>query len=62
MLSGASSSFYFSISETGGFEGIATSSAMTKFSPASIETKRVTETMWYLHSERAEVFLFNKLG
>jgi hypothetical protein len=52
----------FSTSETGGFEGVATSSAMTKFSLASTKTKRVAKTMWYLHLEGVEVFLFNKLG
>jgi hypothetical protein len=34
-LSGASSSFSFSYGATGGFKGVATSSAMTKFSLAS---------------------------
>ncbi len=48
--SDVSSSFSFSTSETGGFEGVATSSAMTKFSPASTKTKKVVETMWYLRS------------
>ncbi len=33
MSSGASSSSSFSTNETGGFEGVPTSSAMTKFSP-----------------------------
>ncbi len=61
MSSGASSSSSFSSSETRGFEGVATSSAMTKFSPTLIKTKRVAETMGYLHIERVEVFLFNKL-
>jgi len=60
--SSAFSSFFFSISEIGGFEGVATSFAMTKFSPASTKTKRVVETMWYLRSKWVEVFLFNKLG
>jgi hypothetical protein len=34
---------------------------MTKLSLASTKTKRVVETMWYLHSEGVEAFLFNKL-
>ncbi len=55
--SGASSSSSFSTSEIGGFEGVATSSAMTKFSPISTKTKRVPETMWYLRSKGVEVFL-----
>ncbi len=59
--SDASSSSSFSTSEIGGFEGIATSSAMTKFSLASTKTKMVTKTMWYLRSEGVEAFLFNKL-
>jgi hypothetical protein len=29
---------------------------MTKFSPALTKTKRVAETMEYLHSERVKVF------
>jgi hypothetical protein len=41
--SGASSSFFFSTNEIGGFESVATSSAMTKFSPASTKTERVAE-------------------
>ncbi len=56
MSSGASSSSSFSTSEKGGFKGVTTSSAMTKFSPALTKTKRVTETMWYLCSEGVEVF------
>jgi hypothetical protein len=60
--SGASSSSSFSTSETRGFEGVATLSALTKFSHASTKTNRVTETMWYLRSEGVEAFLFNKLG
>ncbi len=60
--SGVSSNSSFSISEIRGFEGVATSSVMTKFSPASTKTKRIAETMWYLRSEEVEVFLFNKLG
>jgi hypothetical protein len=51
----------FSTSETGGFKGIATSFAMTKFSFASTKTKKVAKKMWYLRSEGVEVFLFNKL-
>ncbi len=62
MSNGVFSSSSFSISETGGFEGIATSFAMTKFSPASIKTKKVAETMWYLRLKGVEAFLFNKLG
>ncbi len=62
MSSGASSSSSFSTGETRGFEGVVTSSAMTKFSHASTKIKRVVETMWYLRSEGVETFLFNKLG
>ncbi len=62
MSSGASSSSSFSTSEIGGFDGVATSSTMTKFSPTSTKTKRIAETMWYLCSEGVEAFLFNKLG
>ncbi len=62
MLNDVFSSFSFSTNETGGFEGITTSSAMTKFSPASTKTKKVVETMWYLCSKGVEAFLFNKLG
>ncbi len=58
MLSGASLSSSFFISETRGFKGV----AMIKFSPASIKTKRVAETMWCLRSKGVEVLLFNKLG
>jgi len=39
-----SNSFFFT-NETGRFKGIATSSAMTKFSHASTKIKRVTEIM-----------------
>jgi hypothetical protein len=35
---------------------------MTKFSLVSTKTKRAIATMWYLHSEGVEAFLFNKLG
>jgi len=62
MSSGASLRSSFSTSEIGGFEGVTTSSTMTKFSPTLTKTKRVAETMWYLRSEGVEVFLFNKLG
>jgi len=56
MSNGASSSSSFSTSGTEGFEGIMTSSAMTKFSPASIKIKRVAKTMWYLRSEGVNAF------
>jgi hypothetical protein len=45
----------FSTSEIGGFEGVATSFAMTRFSLASTKTKRVA--MWYLRSKGVEAFL-----
>jgi hypothetical protein len=45
MSSDASSSSSFSTGETRGFKGIATSSAMTKFTHASTKTKKVVETM-----------------
>jgi hypothetical protein len=45
MSSGVFSSSSFSIGEIGGFEGVATSFVMIKFTPALIETKRVAETM-----------------
>jgi hypothetical protein len=61
MSSNASSSSSFYTSETGGFQGVATLSAMTKFSPASTKTKKVVETMWYLRLKGVEAFLFNKL-
>jgi hypothetical protein len=61
MSSDASSSSSYSTNETRGFEGVVTSSTMTKFSPTSTKTKRVAETMWYLRSKGVEVFLFNKL-
>ncbi len=57
----ASSSSSFSTSESGRFKGVATSSAMTKFSSALTKTKKVAETMGYLRLERVEAFLFNKL-
>jgi len=62
MSSDVSSSSPFSTSEIRGFEGVMTSSTMTKFSPASTKTKRVVETMGYLRSEGVDAFLFNKLG
>jgi hypothetical protein len=61
MSNGAFSSSSFYTSETRGFEGVTTLFAMIKFSPASIKTKKVAETMWYLCSEKVEVFLFDKL-
>jgi len=45
MLSDASSSFSFSTSVTGRFEGIATSSAMIESSLASTKTKGVVGTI-----------------
>jgi len=62
MSSGVPSSSSFSTGKTRRFEGVTTSSAMAKFSPASTKTKRVAEIMWYLRSEGVEAFLFNKLG
>jgi hypothetical protein len=56
MLSGAFSSSYFPTGETKGFEGVATSSAMTKLLLASTKTKKVIETMWYLRSKGVETF------
>jgi len=58
MLSDASSSSSFSISETRRFKGV----IMIKFSPVTTKTKRVAETMWCLRSKGVEVLLFNKLG
>jgi len=62
MSSGVFSSFSFSTNEIGGFEGVTTSSTMTKLSLASTKTKRVVEKMWYLCSEGVKGFLFNKFG
>jgi hypothetical protein len=47
----------FSMNAIGRFDGITTSSAMTKSSPASTKTKRVVETIWYLYSEGVDVFI-----
>jgi len=56
MSSDAYSSSSFFTNEIRGFEGVVTSSAMTKFSPASTKTKRVVEIMGYLRSEGVEAF------
>jgi hypothetical protein len=56
MLNSVFSSSSSSTGATGGFEGVITSSAMTESSPASIKTKKVARTMWYLHSEGVEAF------
>ncbi len=40
----------------GGFKGIMSSSTMTEFSPTSIKTKGVAETIWYLRSEGVDAF------
>jgi hypothetical protein len=44
MSNGTSSSSSYSTGATGGFEGITTSSAITKISPASTKNQRVTES------------------
>jgi hypothetical protein len=44
------------IGATGGFEGVAKLSTMTKFSHASTKSKKVVGIMWYLHLEGVEVF------
>jgi len=57
MLNGvflSSSSF---IGTIGGSESVTTSSAMTKFSPASTKTKGVAGTIWYLHSKGVDAFI-----
>jgi hypothetical protein len=40
----------------GGFEGITTSSTMIESSYASTKTKKIVETIWYLHSKKVDVF------
>jgi hypothetical protein len=59
---GTSLSFSLSTGATGAFEGVATSSAMTSFHLRQQKTKKVVQTMWYLHLEGVNAFLFNKLG
>jgi hypothetical protein len=45
------------------FEGITTSSDMTKSSHASIKTKGVVETIWYLYSKGVDAFILKiKVG
>jgi hypothetical protein len=46
MSSEASSSSFSSIGATRGFEGVTTSSATTKSSPASTKIKKVAGIMW----------------
>jgi len=55
--SDTSSSSSYSTGATEGFESVATSSAMTKFSPASTKTKLASGTMWYLCSEGVNAFI-----
>jgi hypothetical protein len=57
MSNGVSSNFSFCISAIGGFEGVATSSTMIKFSHASTKTKRVAETIWYLYLKGVDAYI-----
>jgi len=56
MSSGASSSSSCYTGATNGFKGVVTSSTMTSSHLHQQKTKKVAETMWYLHSEGVEVF------
>jgi hypothetical protein len=46
------------MSAIGGFEGVTTSSAMTESSPTSTKTKGIVETIWYLHLEGVDAFIY----
>jgi len=60
MLSDGFSSSSSSTNKTRGFEGVTTSYAMTKFSPASTKTKKVAGKIWYLYSEGVDaIYLTN---
>jgi hypothetical protein len=52
---GSSNSSSFT-SETRGFEGVTTSSTINEFSLALTKTKKVAETISYLHLEGVDVF------
>jgi len=56
MSNDVSSSSSFSISETRGFKGVATSSAMTKFSLASTKTKEGSRNNGVLAFRRGRGF------
>jgi len=56
--SGASLSSSYSTGATRGFKGVVTSSVMTNFHLHQQKTKKVAETMWYLHLKRVEAFYF----
>jgi hypothetical protein len=57
MSNGVSSNSFYSTSTTRGFEGITSSSTMTKSSLASTKTKKVAGTIWYLHSKKVDAFI-----
>jgi len=56
MSSSGSSSSSFSIGIIRRFEGVTTSSAMTKSSLASTKTKEIAGAIWYLHLEGVDAF------
>jgi hypothetical protein len=57
MLNDVFSSSSSSTSATRRFEGILTSSAVIEYSPTLTKTKRVAETIWYLHSKGVDAFI-----